>query len=356
MGRLRVASGDCRVRRAAAAALALLAASCLVETCLAQAPLQFFDWTSVGTANSKPAYVPVVVPGSTDSVYVTMYNYGYASKVFPTNGAYLVATNWGATGVGSVSMAVDLSSNVWVVDYGDGLIHEFSPQGALVRTVSSSYQPRGIAVDHASNVWLAGYGTVLARWATNYATSTTYSDGGYFAYGICVDKDNNVWVNNSDTKVTKFSASNGYAVTYYPKKSSGSYGGCCMDKSNNFWAAQGNYVCMYDATNSYARTDYLVSAGVCFDMACDANNDIWVVSNDQGKMYRMPSGSRGTVTTNSYVGVYSVCVDNLGNVWAPSVSALTVRKYHAEDKSVYDEYPVASAPVSITSSHFIWWW
>jgi streptogramin lyase len=114
-------------------------------------------------------------------------------------------------------IAVDLSGNVWIADYGAPAIVELASSGTVAHRVSlgDNAGPQGIAIDGAGNVWAGNYyGDSVVELAGSTATIISPPDGfGLDAslkepYGLAIDASGNLWISNASSKggntVTQF--------------------------------------------------------------------------------------------------------------------------------------------------------
>lgn len=150
-------------------------------------------------------------------------------------------------------LALDGSGNVWVADYGNNRIEEFSSTTAFIRAVGTSgtgagqfKNPTGVAVSPTSgNVYITdsnnnrveeftasgsfvrmfGFGVSDGKAEFETCTSscragTSGSGNGEFTApnGITVDPNGNVWVTDGNNRVQEFTSSGAFMLTF------GSYG------------------------------------------------------------------------------------------------------------------------------------
>jgi hypothetical protein len=119
-------------------------------------------------------------------------------------------------------VAPDAGGNVYVADFGNQRVQEFTANGAFIRKWGTQgsgdgqfFNPRGVAVDGAGNVLVlefAGHrvqkftptGQFLSRWGSNGT-----GDGQFVApTGIAIDRSGNVYVaDRGNNRVQKFTSS-----------------------------------------------------------------------------------------------------------------------------------------------------
>jgi streptogramin lyase len=115
---------------------------------------------------------------------------------------------------GPAGIAVDLTGDIWIADYGAPAIVELNASGAVARQVSlgNNAGPQGIAIDGAGNVWAANYyGNTLVEVAGSTGALFSPAAGlGLDApinepYGAAIDASGNLWLTNAHTNtLTQF--------------------------------------------------------------------------------------------------------------------------------------------------------
>jgi DNA-binding beta-propeller fold protein YncE len=112
-------------------------------------------------------------------------------------------------------IAVDLTGNIWVADYGGYSVVELSPSGVLLHNISTaagSVAPLGIAIDGIGNVWTANYygNSITAILGATGSMISSPAGLGLDAplnepYGIAVDMMGSLWISNAgNSTLTQF--------------------------------------------------------------------------------------------------------------------------------------------------------
>jgi DNA-binding beta-propeller fold protein YncE len=171
------------------------------------------------------------------------------------------SSQWGTLGSGSgqfknpSSDAIDASGNVWVTDFANARVKEFSASGELIRTISGVSAPSGIAINKGAGlVYVADFHTsdIDEFSASNGKLIRRFSEVGIgkgqmiTPTGVGVDSSGNVWVSDyGNFRIDKFSSTGAFIADY------GSYGsgqgqynqpqGITIDSSNHVYIAdEGN--------------------------------------------------------------------------------------------------------------------
>jgi streptogramin lyase len=106
-------------------------------------------------------------------------------------------------------IAIDLSGNVWIGDYGAPAIVELTSSGTLAHreSLGDNAGPQGMAIDGAGNVWAGNYyGDSVIELAGSTATITSPASGyGLDAplkepYGLAIDASGNIWISNASSE------------------------------------------------------------------------------------------------------------------------------------------------------------
>jgi sugar lactone lactonase YvrE len=233
-----------------------------------------------------------------------------------------------------IAVACDAAGNVFVADYGNGLIRRVTP-GRVVTTVGNSFsEPAGIGVDSATNLYVADTGNEVIRKLTVDSTGTNWApslfagnvsyfgdaDGigpgaqFYYPEGIAVDVSNNIYVgdsvNNTIRKITPVARVTTLAGP------DGSYGSA-------------------DGTTAMARFDE--PFGVAADSATNLyvadtfNNTIRLITpagmvSTLAGLAGFSGGADGSNNLCRFDEPTGVCVDGAGNLYVADFENSTVRK------------------------------
>ena len=117
-------------------------------------------------------------------------------------------------------VAVDGAGNVYIADYADNAIKEWSPATGATNTLvapgAGLNSPYGVAVDTAGNVYIAdGGNSAIKKWtATTQSLSILVAAGLVSPYGVAVDGAGNVYIADSGNNTIKeWLAASGTVIT-----------------------------------------------------------------------------------------------------------------------------------------------
>lgn len=172
-------------------------------------------------------------------------------------------------------LAIDLSGNAWVADYGSGksgadAVEELSAHGVTLakETGSGLSDPEDVAVDRSGNIWVGNKsGSVLTEYSSG---GSVLSGGSGFSGGgindptvVVVDGANRIWTaNGGNNSISEFS-NGGTAIspsTGY--KSSGLNGtsGQAIDQSGNVWVSSSTPTAIAGTSDYGAITEFVGAA------------------------------------------------------------------------------------------------
>ncbi|HWF19290.1 MAG TPA: hypothetical protein VG754_08480 [Verrucomicrobiae bacterium] len=239
-------------------------------------------------------------------------------------------------------IAVDISSNVYVADYGNHAIRKITPAG-VVSTLAGSvgtagsingtgtsalfYEPEGVAVDALGNVYVAdtandmirvinvaGMVSTLAGSTGNYGSVNANGTNALFnsPEGVAVDSTGNVYVADTGNNLVRKITVLGAVSTLAGSGNAGSQDG--MGTNAQFWGPVG--ISTDSAGNLYVA-DYfngtvrkITSAGAVSTLAGSASN-----------------GSADGPDANARFSVaQGVAVDTSSNIYVADAANNTIRK------------------------------
>ena len=270
-----------------------------------------------------------------------------------------VSGSIGSSGTGSgqfnqpTGVAVDTSGNIWVVDGGNNRVEEFSSSGAFVMGIGAGYngvsgsigssgtgsgqfnQPTGVAVDTSGNIWVVDYsnhrveefssgGSFIKGIGDGYngVSGSIGSCGGgngqlCYPASIAIDASGNAWVVDGNNRVEEFSSSgsfikgigSGYngvsGVIGTPGSGNGQFHqptGIAIDGSGNIWVADQ----FNDRTEEFSSSGAYVSqlgcaSGACFGSAGNGqfNSPDGVAVDGSGHLYVVDNGNNRVEEFNS---------------------------------------------------------
>jgi streptogramin lyase len=95
-------------------------------------------------------------------------------------------------------LAIDTSSNVWVVNLRNNTLHKFNSSGSLLHsgTVTGLNEPSSIAIDPSGNLWIANYAGSVTKTNSSGTVIATYTGGGKIdsPYQVLADSAGHIWL------------------------------------------------------------------------------------------------------------------------------------------------------------------
>jgi len=306
--------------------------------CYAQAPN--ISYTSPQTFTTGTA-IPVAKPTNTGGA-VPAIAYGQVSTFAGTAGAagLVNATGAAARFNGPISLTVDATGNLFIIDGNNNLIRKITSTG-VVSTYAGTGAfgalngpaaqatfaiMNGLAVDASNNIYVADQGNELIRKITPAGTvSTVAGKAGVYGFangqdttavfnypnGIAVDKSGNLYVTDANNYVIRKITPTGLVSTLAGKQ--GVYGSTNgPDTSATFNSLN---ACAVDAQgNLYITETYRVRK-----ISTDG-----MVSTFAGS--GSPGSADGVGTAASFNSLSSVSIDALGNLYVGDSGNHTIRK------------------------------
>jgi len=235
--------------------------------------------------------------------------------------------------------------NVWVLDYYNEVVDDFSSCGTLLSSFGTYgtstgdlYQPAGMAIDSSGDIWVANQNGASNDYIQKFSPSGTYLSG-FDAYGIggiegaediAIATSGNIWAVNGYYTVMEFSPS-GSVLNQF-----GSWGtsagqfedddAIAIDPTTgNIWVADGNNerVEEFSSSGSFIMQFPIADYGY-YGIAVDASGNIWVSGSVNTLLKYSPSGTLLYNSENVYGygtspgqldGNQGIAIDSNGNVW-----------------------------------------
>jgi sugar lactone lactonase YvrE len=172
----------------------------------------------------------------------------------------LVTIGSAGSGVGQfdhpAGVAIDASGNLWVLDYGNDRVEEFTEKGVYLRQFGSAgsgdgqlSRPSALAIDSKGNIWVADTGNDRIE---EFSPSGEYlrqfgslgSEKGQLdaPEGIAIGADDDVWVSDTgNARIEEFSSEGEYLRTIGSRGSApGEFeepDGIAVDSKGDLWVA-----------------------------------------------------------------------------------------------------------------------
>jgi ELWxxDGT repeat protein len=220
-------------------------------------------------------------------------------------------------------VAVDGSGNVYIADFDNGAIKEWSASTQQVTTLVSSglNLPYGIAVDGTGHVYITDVGNnAIYEWsAATQQVTTVVSSGLQNPYGVAVDGSGNIYIADTGNNAIKEWDAATQQVTTLVSSGLNEPTGVAVDGSGNIYIADSynNAIKEWSAATQMVTT--LVSSGLNypFGVALDGSGNVYIVDTDNNAI-KAWSASTQQVTTLVSSGLRyprGVAVDGFGNVY-----------------------------------------
>jgi sugar lactone lactonase YvrE len=258
--------------------------------------------------------------------------------------------------------ALASTQTMYVVDYLNYRVEEFTATGTFIKNVTSSLfnTPQFAAIDASGNMWVsdAGLNEVLEFSSSTGAKigsfgSTGTSTGQFEApQGIAINGSGDFWVaDGDDRRIEEFNPSGTYMAQ--ATNTLGAPEGLTIDASGNVWVADlnNNDIAEFSATGTYIKkVGSYGSTGACngydyepTDAAIDASGNVWIVeygNNCIGEFSAAGAfvkyiGSSGT-GTGQFNGPQGIAIDAGGNMWVTENGNNRVQEFSST--GTYENY------------------
>jgi DNA-binding beta-propeller fold protein YncE len=287
-------------------------------------------WLHLSTANQSGSGSTNVVfsydanPGATRSGTLTIA--GQTLTVTQAGSTYVAVgpmTTLVSNGLGHpTGVAVDGAGNVYIVDFDNDAIKEWTPASNEVTTLVSSgiSAPIGVAVDGAGNVYFADTGSnSIEEWtAANSNVTTLVSSGLNAPQCVAVDDAGNVYITDSVNNALKeWTVANGNVITL---ASSGLDvpNGVAVDRAGNVYIGDFLNLAIEKWTAATSTLSTLVSGLNGADgMAVDGAGNLYITDYADSRIEKW-TAANGAVTILVPSGLnqpIGVAVDATGNVY-----------------------------------------
>jgi sugar lactone lactonase YvrE len=252
-------------------------------------------------------------------------------QMFDGSGNYIKQFGTCGTGNGQFNIpsgiAIDASGNVWVSDYGNQTVQQFSSTGTWLQTIGDGTwgcgnnqfnEAAGVAIDGSGNILVADKdnnriqkfdknGTYISSIGAGYngvsgAPCSSGSGNGQmlFVQGVAVDKSGNIWVQDGGNGRLQEFSSNG---VWLQTVNTGIWGTAInFDSGGNLWMAWWGYAIEKLTGNA-------VDTGFHLDQAD-------------------PGCCEGTANGLNY-GVMAITFDSNGNIWITDPFNARVQEFNS---------------------------
>jgi len=282
--------------------------------------------TLVSSGLSGPFGVAV---DGTGNVYVADYGDNAIKEWSATNN---VLTTLVSSGLSMpVGVATDSAGNVYIADTGNNAIKEWTPGNNTVITLVSSNlnSPQGVAVDGSGNVYIADTGNdAIKEWMPiNQTVITLVSSGLGQPNGVAVDVAGNIYIGDFGNNALEEWTAAYYALATLATGLNGA-DGVAVDGSENVYVADfgNNTIKKWTAASSTVTT--LVSASTLNhpgNVAVDGTGNVYIADSDHNAIKELPRAFvdptprlEGAGAGSDFLGVVLPATENLLGPFTPT--------------------------------------
>ncbi len=279
---------------------------------------------------SRGVYAPASL--ATDSggdVFVANYGNNTVEE-FSANGSLLRTLSNGVDA--PAALATDNGGNVFVANYGNNTVEEFSASGALLNSLSNGVSnPNVLATDSSGNVFVANSGNnAVEEFSASGSPLNTLSNGVDAPAALATDSWGDVFVANStNNTVEEFSASGSLLNTLsngvsYPIALATDSGGDVFVA--NIGSLSNNSVEEFSASGVLLRT---LSDGVSIPQALttDSRGNVFVANLNGAVEEFSASGALLRIVSNGVSTPNALATDSRGDVFVANFSNNTLTQY-----------------------------
>jgi sugar lactone lactonase YvrE len=243
---------------------------------------------------------------------------------------YSAATAFGTGYSGPSNLNVDASGNVYVPDYNNNTVREYTSAGTLVTATfgSGHNNPETIVADASGNIYvLNSGGNNITKFSSAGASLGTFASGFNSPYGMAIDSSGNIYVADyGNNRVKKYNSSGTLQLTITSNISGPS--NVAIDASGNVFVLNlsARNVTKYNSSGTYQSTFKSGLSNTSFGFWVDGANNVYIGDSGNNKVTIYgPTGT--TLTTITVTDPEGIVTDTKGNLYIASYSGNAVYKY-----------------------------
>jgi hypothetical protein len=236
------------------------------------------------------------------------------------------------TGSGFINpydVAVDVSGNLFVADYGNSAVKKIPAGGGAPVIIGSGFSnPKGVAVDAAGNVYVADAGNHAVKMIpVGGGSPVTLGSGFNQPYGLAVDAAGNVYVADYGHNAIKKIPVGSNVPVIIGSGFSNPLGVAVDAAGNVFVADYGNNAVKKIPVGGGAPVTLGSGFNKPFDVSVDVAGNVYVTNSGNNTVQEIPVGGGSPVTLGSgFSKPFGIAVDGAGNVFVADYLNSLVKK------------------------------
>jgi DNA-binding beta-propeller fold protein YncE len=293
--------------------------------------LHFSPANQNGTGSTNVVFTCDANPGMTRVATVSIS--GQSLTVTQAGSTYVAAnpvTTLVASGLTDpIGVAVDSSGNVYIADYGDNAVKEWTVSNNAVATLVSSglNKPEGVAVDASGNVYIANTGNqAIVEWTPSNSNVTTWVPSVPVGMGgpsdVALDGAGNLYMpyaGDIEGEDVIYKGSPGNTNVTPLVTGLAAPGGVAVDGAGNVYVTDSYHMAIKEWIAGNNTLTTLVGSGLEFPsgVAVDGAGNVYIADSTD-KAIKEWTPAKNSVTTLAFSGLSypeGVTVDGTGNVY-----------------------------------------
>jgi hypothetical protein len=224
----------------------------------------------------------------------------------------------------TLSSALASSGDLYVSDFGNGLVLKFDAAGTPTTFASGLTGPFGLAFDRGGNLFVADKDTNSIFKFTPAGTKSTFASDLNVPTALAFDAAGNLFVANfSGNAILKF-APDGSKVTFASGLSNPS--GLAFDVAGNLYESDYASGMIFKFTPAGMKTMFASGLGHPEEIAFDSDGNLFVGEFNTGSILKFGPGGAKTTFASGLSGSWGLAFNSAGDLFeADSTSGMVLR-------------------------------